>query len=261
MTTKRITDLVELTTEDDGTDVLAIEDISTGTTKKIKLSTLLTWIAAQNNNWQAQQDFQDVVAVDTISPENAAGVTIQGSWTDFLGPVKADTIETHTASGNLTVKVGNASNEILFETGAGSEFARLKYTSGLSLGVAVDLNNAGVLLPYAGGGIYWTNGGGTATAGITATTGDMSFWALKSTAKTQFQLGSGGFYVVDLSINTLLSVDTTSVVANVPVKLPSYTTTQRDALASPAAGWTIFNSTTGKLNFYDGSAWRAVTST
>jgi hypothetical protein len=41
--------------------------------------------------------------------------------------------------------------------------------------------------------------------------------------------------------------------------LPSYTTTERDALTA-RAGLTIFNSTTSKLNFYNGSAWEAVTS-
>lgn len=40
---------------------------------------------------------------------------------------------------------------------------------------------------------------------------------------------------------------------------PSYTTTDRDNL-TPKQGLVIFNTTTSKLNFYDGSAWRAVTS-
>jgi hypothetical protein len=41
---------------------------------------------------------------------------------------------------------------------------------------------------------------------------------------------------------------------NKPVQYPSYTTTQRDALA-PAAGWVLFNSSTAKLQCYDGTAW------
>jgi len=44
------------------------------------------------------------------------------------------------------------------------------------------------------------------------------------------------------------------------LRLPSYTTTLRDAIASPVAGDTIYNSTTNKLNFYNGSSWEAVTS-
>ena len=44
------------------------------------------------------------------------------------------------------------------------------------------------------------------------------------------------------------------------VILPSMTTTVRNAVSSPAAGSFIFNSTTSKLNFYNGTAWEAVTS-
>jgi hypothetical protein len=41
---------------------------------------------------------------------------------------------------------------------------------------------------------------------------------------------------------------------------PRMTGTQRDAIASPAAGLMVYNSTTNKLNFYNGSAWEVVTS-
>lgn len=43
--------------------------------------------------------------------------------------------------------------------------------------------------------------------------------------------------------------------------IPSYTTTERDAIPDPTAGLLIYNSTTQKLNFYDATGWRAVTST
>lgn len=41
---------------------------------------------------------------------------------------------------------------------------------------------------------------------------------------------------------------------------PSMTSTQRNSISSPAAGVMIYNTTTNKLNFYNGSAWEAVTS-
>lgn len=41
---------------------------------------------------------------------------------------------------------------------------------------------------------------------------------------------------------------------------PRMTTTERDAISTPAAGLTVYNSTTNKLNFYNGTAWEAVTS-
>lgn len=39
---------------------------------------------------------------------------------------------------------------------------------------------------------------------------------------------------------------------------PAMTTTQRDAIASPQAGLTIYNTTTGELNQYNGSVWTAI---
>lgn len=42
--------------------------------------------------------------------------------------------------------------------------------------------------------------------------------------------------------------------------LPRMTTTQRNNIASPAAGLCVYNTTTNKLNFYNGTAWEAVTS-
>jgi len=44
------------------------------------------------------------------------------------------------------------------------------------------------------------------------------------------------------------------------VILPSMTTAVRDAYATPAGGSLIFNTSTSKLNFYNGTAWEAVTS-
>jgi len=41
--------------------------------------------------------------------------------------------------------------------------------------------------------------------------------------------------------------------------LPSFTTTERDALSN-TAGMLILNTTTGKLNFNTGTGWEAVTS-
>lgn len=39
-----------------------------------------------------------------------------------------------------------------------------------------------------------------------------------------------------------------------------FTTTNRDLIVNPPTGYIIYNTTTNKLNFYNGSAWAAVTS-
>jgi hypothetical protein len=56
---------------------------------------------------------------------------------------------------------------------------------------------------------------------------------------------------------TRLTIDSAKITAALPVAYPSYTTTQRNAL-TPAAGWVLFNSTTVKLECYDGTTWNAL---
>jgi hypothetical protein len=49
-----------------------------------------------------------------------------------------------------------------------------------------------------------------------------------------------------------------SVDFTVPVGVKNYTTSERDALSSLSAGELIYNSTTSKLEVYNGSSWDAV---
>ena len=61
-----------------------------------------------------------------------------------------------------------------------------------------------------------------------------------------------------IKVNQIENHDANQVELTAPLQIKSYTTTQRDALSSPQAGWTIYNSTTNKLNQYNGSAWTEV---
>jgi hypothetical protein len=51
-----------------------------------------------------------------------------------------------------------------------------------------------------------------------------------------------------------------SVDFTVPVGLKAYTTSERDALTGTSAGEVIFNSTTSKLEVYNGSSWDSMSS-
>ena len=51
-----------------------------------------------------------------------------------------------------------------------------------------------------------------------------------------------------------------SVDFTVPVGVKNYTTTERDALSSLSAGELIYNSTTSKLEVYNGSSWDSMSS-
>ncbi|MCX6602548.1 MAG: hypothetical protein NTV52_03025 [Acidobacteria bacterium] len=68
----------------------------------------------------------------------------------------------------------------------------------------------------------------------------------------------------DLSIGSGAAANTKSVLDLTSTTKgflpPRMTTGQRDAITSVPAGLTIYNTSTNKLNFYNGSAWEAVTS-
>ena len=60
--------------------------------------------------------------------------------------------------------------------------------------------------------------------------------------------------MASLNVNTIAKVSGNNTAMDVALNFKSYTTTQRNALTS-VAGDTIFNSTAGKIQFYNGSSW------
>ena len=112
---------------------------------------------------------------------------------------------------------------------------------------------------------------------VITNTGDIGIGTTTPTVKFDV-VGAGTFsgnLIVDTntlfvdSANNVVAIGTTT--PNVASKLqidsttqgflpPRMTTEQRDAIATPPAGLMIYNTTTNKLNFANGTAWEAVTS-
>jgi hypothetical protein len=68
--------------------------------------------------------------------------------------------------------------------------------------------------------------------------------------------GNVGIGATSIESNCLLKLESTTK----GFRPPSMTTTERNAISTPIAGLMIYNNSTNKLNFYNGSAWEAVTS-
>ena len=60
--------------------------------------------------------------------------------------------------------------------------------------------------------------------------------------------------MTEIKVNTIAKDSGNNTALDVPLNLKNYTTTQRDALTS-AAGDIIYNTTTSKCQFYNGSSW------
>ena len=64
-----------------------------------------------------------------------------------------------------------------------------------------------------------------------------------------------------LKVDNIETRSGNNVAMDDPLKLKGYTTSQRDALSSPQAGDTVYNSDTGTIDFYNGSSWNASSGT
>jgi hypothetical protein len=77
---------------------------------------------------------------------------------------------------------------------------------------------------------------------------------MKPNAQVQYIDGTGRLTIAGLRLLEQLDAQ-----SRTRVTLPGFTTAERNALEA-VQGQIIYNTTTGKLNFYTGSAWEAVTS-
>ena len=69
---------------------------------------------------------------------------------------------------------------------------------------------------------------------------------------------SGNVGVKGTTANASAALDLQSTTQG--IRFPNMTTTQKNAISSPAAGLVIFDTTLAKLCVYSGSAWQTITS-
>jgi len=68
--------------------------------------------------------------------------------------------------------------------------------------------------------------------------------------------GNVGIGTISPSASAILDAQSTTK----GVRMPNMTTTQKNAISSPAAGLMVFDTTLAKLCVYSGSAWQTITS-
>jgi hypothetical protein len=108
-------------------------------------------------------------------------------------------------------------------------------------------------------GLSFANGGTTKSSITAAVYGNdyMAFNVNGNTERARID-ASGNLGVGTTSPSASAIIDAQSTTKG--VRMPNMTTTQKNAISSPAAGLMVFDTTLGKLCVYTGSAWQTITS-
>lgn len=195
-------------------------------------------IAFNGSTWQRIEGGADV---------NAVNLSYTGTLTGGTGVVNLGTNQFHKdASGNIGIGTASPAHK-LDVIGQGRATTGLAVSTDGSTFTPSGLN----AIPNYGVG-YITSTSQVALSGF----GGIPFYT--NQLLRAFLDGSGRFVIggASASASAMLDVQSTTM----GVRMPNMTTTQKNAIASPAAGLMVFDTTLVKLSVYSGTAWQTITS-
>jgi hypothetical protein len=177
---------------------------------------------------------------------NGAGNFIFTSGDGTVATTEKMRIDT---SGNVGIGT-TAPSDKLTVISAGTQVGSTNFRNIARIGLAT--NDASVLLGYDV----------SAGSAIMASTNNfpIAFWTSSAgTYAEKMRIDSSGNVGIGTSSpNASAILDAQSTTKG--VRMPNMTTTQKNAISSPAAGLMVFDTTLAKLCVYSGSAWQTITS-
>jgi hypothetical protein len=153
-------------------------------------------------------------------------------------------------AGTLGIGAINASYKLNVDNSANSNIARF-YQSGASLNTDIYIDNVGsannFLISRRSNGESWFYNSGT---------NPFVFYTNAAERLRIDSTGNVGIGTASPNASAILDVQSTTK----GVRMPNMTTTQKNAISSPAAGLMVFDTNLAKLCVYSGAAWQTITS-
>jgi hypothetical protein len=250
-TTGKIIQNSAVTIADDGATVIAANSASDGL-RITQIGAGNALVVEDSANPDASPFVVDASGKVGIgsSPNSLAaltiGRTITGGTTAY-GQLTSSTIQSDVTVNSVSF-ISNISTQATAFTAANvRHFQAANVTIGAGSAVTTQVGfNTGALSGATNN--YGFQGGVAAAAN--------SYNLYMSGTADNFLQGSLGIGSSSINASALLDVQSTTK----GVRMPNMTTVQKNAIASPAAGLMIFDTTLAKLCVYSGAAWQTITS-
>lgn len=197
------------------------------------------------SQWQAF--FSGLAALPTVGQS----ITATASGTLLGGGTVSQTITftqamTLDASGNLGIGTTLPARPLEVLRATAGFVSRRGYSSGQSIYEYTDATAA-----------YISTGSNLYNAfGINETSSYLNFYTANAERARIDSSGNLGIGTTSPNASAILDAQSTTK----GVRFPNMTTTQKNAISSPAAGLVVFDTTLAKLCVYSGSAWQTITS-
>jgi hypothetical protein len=197
--------------------------------------------------------FQGLVrrAIDVNSSAAALRITQTGSGNALVVEDSSSTDATPfiiDANGNVGIGVTVAGNKLSIRDGD------------VALVAGPNAVDAGQTIRFFANGVDDSSDNYAGIKGglVTAASPQLGYLAFSTSGSERARIDSAGNVGIGTTANAAAILDVSSTTKGfLP---PRMTGVERDAINTPPAGLMVYNTTTNKLNFYNGSAWEAVTS-
>jgi hypothetical protein len=224
MADKKISALTAATTPLAGTEVLPI--VQSGATVKVSVDNLTTGKA---------------VTVGSLT--DAGNLTFTGTGSRITGDTTSATI-----TDRLALQDSKTNSQTIFSV----------FPNGTATQTQLQIYNSSSATNYVRANLFLDAGAVSFTQTINGTGAYLPFrFGLGASELMRIEpSGNVGINTVSPNASALLDVQSTTK----GVRMPNMTTTQKNNIASPAAGLIVFDTTLAKLCVYAGSAWEIITS-